>query len=100
MALSWAEAVRLEDLRKAIAALTSTDTIYVKRLGAWSWSGIQAYIGSATTLPRAVWAIAQSRAMAQHDILVRSLQKVAGDAKGENGGWKIKLIIFVGGTSG
>jgi hypothetical protein len=42
----------------------------------------------------------KSRAMAQHDILVRSLQKVAGDAKGENGGWKIKLIIFVGGTSG
>jgi hypothetical protein len=41
----------------------------------------------------------ESRAMAQHDILVRSLGKVAGDAEGENGGWKIKLIIFVGGTS-
>ena len=31
---------------------------------------------------------------------VRSLKKVAEDAEGENGGWKIKLIIFVGGTSG
>jgi hypothetical protein len=41
-----------------------------------------------------------SRAMAQHDILVRSLKKVAEDAEGENGGLKIKLIIFVGGTSG
>ena len=39
-------------------------------------------------------------AMAQHDILVRSLKNVAEDAEGENGGWKIKLIIFVGGTSG
>jgi hypothetical protein len=38
--------------------------------------------------------------MAQHNILVRSLKKVAEDAEGENGGWKIKLIIFVGGTSG
>jgi hypothetical protein len=28
-----------------------------------------------------------------------SEEKVAGDAEGENGGWKIKLIIFVGGTS-
>ena len=35
-----------------------------------------------------------------HDILVRSLKKVAEDAEGENGGWKIKQIIFVGGTSG
>jgi hypothetical protein len=42
----------------------------------------------------------ESRAMAQHDILVRSLRKVAEDAECENGGWKIKLIIFVGGTSG
>jgi hypothetical protein len=25
---------------------------------------------------------------------------VAGEAEGENGGWKIKLIVFVGGTSG
>jgi hypothetical protein len=38
--------------------------------------------------------------MAQHNILVRSLKKVAEDAEGENGGWNIKLIIFVGGTSG
>ena len=38
--------------------------------------------------------------MAQHNILVRSLKKVAEVAEGENGGWKIKLIIFVGGTSG
>jgi hypothetical protein len=42
----------------------------------------------------------ESRARAQHDILIRSLEKVAGGAEGENGGWKIKLIIFVGGTSG
>jgi hypothetical protein len=42
----------------------------------------------------------ESRAMAQHDILVRSLKKVAEDAEDENGGRKIKLIIFVGGTSG
>jgi hypothetical protein len=28
------------------------------------------------------------------------LKNVARDAEGENGGWKIKLIIFVGGTSG
>ena len=41
----------------------------------------------------------ESQAMAQHDILIRSLKKVAEDAEGENGGWKIKLIIFVGGTS-
>ena len=38
--------------------------------------------------------------MAQHDILVRSLKKVAEDGESENGVWKIKLIIFVGGTSG
>jgi hypothetical protein len=42
----------------------------------------------------------ESRARAQHDIHIRSLEKVAGEAEGENGGWKIKLIIFVGGTSG
>jgi hypothetical protein len=42
----------------------------------------------------------ESQAMAQHDILVQSLKKVADDVEGENGGWKIKLIIFVGGTSG
>jgi hypothetical protein len=33
-------------------------------------------------------------------ILVRNLKKVAENAEGENGGWKIKLIIFVGSTSG
>ena len=37
--------------------------------------------------------------MGQLDILIRSLENVAGEAEGENGGWKIKLIIFVGGTS-
>ena len=42
----------------------------------------------------------ESRARAQHDILIRSLEKVAGEGEGENEGWKIKLIIFVGGTSG
>jgi hypothetical protein len=42
----------------------------------------------------------EARAKAQHEILISSLEKVAGDAEGENGGWKIKLIIFVGGTSG
>jgi hypothetical protein len=38
------------------------------------------------------------RARAQHDILIKSLERVAKDAQGENGGWKIKLIVFVGGT--
>ena len=42
----------------------------------------------------------ESRARAQHDVLVRSLEKVAEEATGENKGWKIKLIIFVGGTCG
>ena len=42
----------------------------------------------------------ESRARAQHGVLIRSFEKVAGEAEGENGGWKIKLIIFVGGTSG
>jgi hypothetical protein len=36
----------------------------------------------------------------RHLFLMRSLEKVAGEAEGENGNWKIKLIIFVGGTSG
>jgi hypothetical protein len=31
----------------------------------------------------------ESRAMTQQDILIRSLERVAGDAEGENGGWKI-----------
>ena len=42
----------------------------------------------------------ESRARAQHDILIRSLEKVAGEAEGEDGSWKIKFIILVGGTSG
>jgi hypothetical protein len=42
----------------------------------------------------------ESQTRSQHDILVWSLKKVAEDAKGENGGWKINLIIFMGGTSG
>ena len=42
----------------------------------------------------------ESRARAQQDVLVKSLEKVAGEAVGENGGWKIKLIVFVGGTCG
>ncbi len=42
----------------------------------------------------------ESRAQAQHDVLVRSLEKVAEEAEGENKGWTIKLIIFVGGTCG
>jgi hypothetical protein len=42
----------------------------------------------------------ESRARAQHGVLIQSLEKVAGEAEGENGGWKIKLIVFVGGTSG
>ena len=40
------------------------------------------------------------RARAQHGVLVKSLEKLAGEADGENGGWKIKLIVFVGGTCG
>jgi hypothetical protein len=31
---------------------------------------------------------------------VKSLEKVAGEAEGENRGWKINLMIFVGGTCG
>jgi hypothetical protein len=42
----------------------------------------------------------EARARAQYDVLVKSLEKVAGEAVGENSGWKIKLIIFVGGTCG
>jgi hypothetical protein len=42
----------------------------------------------------------ESRAKAQHDILIKGLEKVARDADDENEGWKIKLLIFVGGTSG
>jgi hypothetical protein len=35
----------------------------------------------------------ESRARAQHDVLVRSLEKVAEEAEGENKGWKMKLIV-------
>jgi hypothetical protein len=42
----------------------------------------------------------EARARAQHNVLVKSLEKLAGEAVGENSGWKIKLIIFVGGTCG
>ena len=43
----------------------------------------------------------EARARNQHDILIKSLEKVAEDADGgENKGWKIKLVIFVGGTCG
>ena len=37
----------------------------------------------------------EARARAQHDVLVKNLEKVAGEAVGENRGWKIKLIILV-----
>ena len=42
----------------------------------------------------------ESRARAQHDVLIKSLEKVAGEAEGESAGWKVKLLIFVGGTCG
>jgi hypothetical protein len=32
--------------------------------------------------------------------LSRASEKVAGEAVGENSGWKIKLVVFVGGTCG
>ena len=38
----------------------------------------------------------ERRARAQHDVLVKSLDTVAKEAKGENAGWTVKLIIFVG----
>jgi hypothetical protein len=34
------------------------------------------------------------------NILIKSLEKVARDVEGEDKGWKIKLIIFVGDTCG
>ena len=34
----------------------------------------------------------ESRARAQYDILIKSLERVARDAEGENEGWKIRLI--------
>jgi hypothetical protein len=42
----------------------------------------------------------EARARVQHDVLVKSVEKVAREADGENTGWKIKLVIFVGGTCG
>jgi len=46
----------------------------------------------------------ESRALAQHDVLIRSLEKVAGecDRETEREGerWKAKLIVFVGGACG
>jgi hypothetical protein len=42
----------------------------------------------------------ESRAKAQHAILIKSFEKVTRDTDGENEVWKIKLLIFVGGTSG
>jgi hypothetical protein len=42
----------------------------------------------------------ESRAKAQRDILIKSHEKVVRGANDINEGWKIKLIIFVGGTSG
>ena len=40
------------------------------------------------------------RARAQHDMLIRSLEKVAGETESEGERWKVKLIVFVGGTCG
>ena len=49
---------------------------------------------------RHYWERGEACARAQYDVLVKSLEKVAGEAVGENSGWRIKLIIFVGGTCG
>jgi hypothetical protein len=42
----------------------------------------------------------EARARAQHDVLIRSLGKVAGETESEGERWKAKLIVFVGGTCG
>ena len=42
----------------------------------------------------------EARARAQHEVLVKNLEKVAGEAVGENSGWKTKLVVFVGSTCG
>jgi len=34
----------------------------------------------------------ESRARAQYDILIKSLERVARDSEGENEGWKIRLM--------
>ena len=36
----------------------------------------------------------------QHDVLIRSLGKVAGETESAGERWKVKLIVFVGGTCG
>jgi hypothetical protein len=41
-----------------------------------------------------------ARARAQHDVLIRSLGKVAGETESEGERWKANLIVFVGGTCG
>ena len=38
----------------------------------------------------------EARARAQHDVLIRSLKKVAEETESEGERWKVKLIIFVG----
>ena len=38
----------------------------------------------------------EERARAQHDVLIRSLGKVAGETESEGERWKAKLIVFVG----
>jgi len=42
----------------------------------------------------------ESRALAQHDVLIRSLEKVTGETEREGERWKVKLIVFVGGACG
>ena len=42
----------------------------------------------------------EARAKAQHDVLIKSLKKVAGETESEGERWKVKLIVFVGGTCG
>ena len=42
----------------------------------------------------------ESRAMAQQNVLIRSLEKVAGETEREVERWKVKLIVFVGGACG
>jgi len=42
----------------------------------------------------------EARAKAQHDVLIKSLEKVAGETESEGERWKVKLIVFVGGTCG
>jgi hypothetical protein len=39
-------------------------------------------------------------ARVQHDVLIRSLEKVAGETEREGERWKVKLIVFVGRACG